>query len=725
MSKLPFANSNSNSVKDLALKEFNAPREFFYTRVAVVMTVIAAIFLYQEVFAILHKNISNQQWWRFLQNLLFGLLFFVLIYGNLVYQLARGGYLRRLQRHLEVTPADKESFCFPEEAPPPATILIPSFKEEPHIVRQALYSAALQDYPAKRVVLLIDDPPQPANPDESHQLESARSLPGELQQLLDKEAVFYREAFVHFRARAESLGLPDVRQEFLVLSRLYKRAAAWFAQQASGYRIEDHTDELFVSITFTQRAKALLHRAQQVRAGCDSLGPASPSLALLQGYRYLVGLFAVEITSFERKQYVNLSHASNKAMNLNSYIGLIGGRFNRVTRSDGLHLEPASSDTADLVVPDASFIVTLDADSLLTHDYIKKLAAILVAPGNERLAVVQTPYTAVPSPRGVLERIAGATTDLQYIVHQGFTHANATYWVGANAILRKKALDDIVSLHQERGFIVSKYVQDRTVIEDTESSIDLVVRGWVLFNLPERLSYSATPADFGSLLIQRRRWANGGLIILPKLVGHLLKTPFFLGTWTEGFMRINYLISIAGTNLGLLFILTFPADDYLHVPWLPLTALPYYWLYGRDLRLTGYRFLDLFRVFALNFLLIPVNLGGVFKSMHQLVTGRQTPFCRTPKVRGRTAVPGGYVFAAYALMCICLVRACLAQLSAKWLEAGFFFGSTLVLLYGIGIFMGWRASWEDLVHALIGRLKCSCTVSEDGPHPAGCRKSLR
>ena len=36
-------------------------------------------------------------------------------------------------------------------------------------------------------------------------------------------------------------------------------------------------------------------------------------------------------------------------------------------------------------------------------------------------------------------------------------------------------------------------------------------------NYPERLSYSATPPDFGSLVVQRRRWANGGLLILPKL----------------------------------------------------------------------------------------------------------------------------------------------------------------------------------------------------------------
>ena len=53
---------------------------------------------------------------------------------------------------------------------------------------------------------------------------------------------------------------------------------------------------------------------------------------------------------------------------------------------------------------------------------------------------------------------------------------------------------------------------------DTESSVDLGLRGGTLHNDAERLSYSATPPDFGSLCIQRRRWADGGLLILPRLL---------------------------------------------------------------------------------------------------------------------------------------------------------------------------------------------------------------
>ena len=50
--------------------------------------------------------------------------------------------------------------------------------------------------------------------------------------------------------------------------------------------------------------------------------------------------------------------------------------------------------------------------------------------------------------------------------------------MGANAVIRKLALEDIVEVETDGGFEVRTYIQDRTVIEDTESSIDLGRDGW-------------------------------------------------------------------------------------------------------------------------------------------------------------------------------------------------------------------------------------------------------
>jgi cellulose synthase/poly-beta-1,6-N-acetylglucosamine synthase-like glycosyltransferase len=258
-------------------------------------------------------------------------------------------------------------------------------------------------------------------------------------------------------------------------------------------------------------------------------------------------------------------------------------------------------------------------------------------------------------------------------------------------------LHDIREEVNERGFSVPVFIQDRTVIEDTESSVDLVVRGWQLHNYPDRLAFSATPPDFGALLIQRRRWANGGLIILPKLLRHLVTHLHRPSKLVEGFFRAHYLGSIAAVNLGLLILLAVGFDQSADSWWLPLTALPYFLLYARDLRYSGYeKAADLIRVYALNLLLIPVNLGGVFKSLQQALTGRRTPFGRTPKVSGRTAAPALYLIAEFALLTFWLAGCGVEVHARHWVTASFSLANALLLVYAIHAFIGLRTSLDDI-----------------------------
>jgi cellulose synthase/poly-beta-1,6-N-acetylglucosamine synthase-like glycosyltransferase len=334
-------------------------------------------------------------------------------------------------------------------------------------------------------------------------------------------------------------------------------------------------------------------------------------------------------------------------MNLNSYIALIGGAFVRLGNGNEVRLVKAPAEMADLIVPDTDYLITLDADSILDPDYALRLVHVMERPGNERIAVVQTPYSAFPKAPGMLERIAGATTDIQYNIHQGFADHSGTYWVGANALLRMQALIDICEIKDVNGIEIKHYISDRTVIEDTESTVDLLVKGWHLHNFPERLSFSATPPDFGALLVQRRRWSNGGLIILPKLMRHLFGRPNPLEKTREGFFRIHYLVSPTLVNFGVPILLIHPFERNLHSPWMALAALPYFFFYGRDMVLIGYRPQDLFRVYSLNLMLIPVNLGGILLSVRQIVTGRRVAFQRTPKTNSQTHAPQKYVAAVY------------------------------------------------------------------------------
>lgn len=668
-------------------------REIFVTRVLLALTTAAICLAFGEISTIGVELARTRDWFGVGTQVMFALVVVALTYGFFTYGFTRVAQLKRVRDYRPASATELDE-VFDKDATPIA-VLVPSYKEEPDVVRRTLLSAALQEYPNRRVVLLIDDPYQPLEQADAVNLRAMRGLPPTLQKLFDPPAKRYTQALADFLARSASGPINPVA-EASALAQLYQDAATWIDELIDNYHITDHCDHLFVSAVL-MRCRNAHHERTILFARMADSGTLDSATAIRE-YRRLATLFRVEFTSFERKRFENLSHAVNKAMNLNSYIGLMGKSFIEVqgAKGQGMLLQEVMDRHGTLDVADATFLITLDADSVLLPDYALRLTHLMNQPGNERVAVAQTPYSAFPGAPGVLEQIAGATTDIQYLIHQGFTRFNATFWVGANALLRKAALEEICTEHEERGFRVLKYIQDRTVIEDTESSIDLADRGWTLYNYPERLAYSATPPDFGSLLIQRRRWANGGLIILPKALRYICRGPHAWRKFAEGFYRVHYLTSLAIVNLALLILLLGPFERNMHNIWLVVCSLPYMYLYASDLALNGYRWSDFLRVYALNLLLIPVHLAGVLKSLQQAATGKQTPFGRTPKVTGRTAAPGIYIVSEYGLFAVSLAMVGAAVLHSNWLSA--FFALTYVVLigYAILVFIGLSPSIEDL-----------------------------
>ncbi|MBT8159194.1 MULTISPECIES: glycosyltransferase family 2 protein [Arthrobacter] len=598
-----------------------------------------------------------------------------LTFSALMYLTARQGALTRFRNHRRVPRGELDRHFF--DYSDGVTVLIPSYAEEPEVVRGTMWSAALQEFPDLRVVLLLDDPPFPKDSDVLRRLEATRALAGQIEETLREPAMRVNAAYAAYRTlllKGEEL-VPGTEIQRLIDE--YEYAAAWLEGMAETESVEDHVDEFFVDLVLMGLARELrLVILALTAAKAQRTSPGGQRISEL--YARLTWIFNVKVTTFERKRFASLSHEANKAMNLNAYLSLMGGRWLREETADGTVLRPTAAlaeaaavgdavVTADsagsgadvdfLDVPDTTYVLTLDADSLLLRDYCLRLVHLLESPGNENVAVTQTPYSSFRGAPTRIERIAGATTDIQHIQHQGMTSYGATFWVGANAVIRKQALEDIVEISTVGGFEVRTYIQDRTVIEDTESSVDLGKHGWTLVNYPERLSYSATPPDFGSLVVQRRRWANGGLLILPKLVEQVRKRrgtdrPLLL---REVLLRVNYMASITWASFGLLFLLAYPYDSRLLSPLVFLAALPYFLAMGSDLRDCGHRFSDIFRIYGFNLVLLPVNLAGVLKSLQQALTGDKIPFVRTPKVKDRTAAPALYVLAPYLIVAFSLL----------------------------------------------------------------------
>lgn len=672
----------------LHIPSFTPGTEIKLSWLGITITLLASTFVIYDVAGILKADLSAHAWPTLFSHLALTLIILSLIYGGLVYQVSRLSYLQRLCAH---RPSSRERLETIYDKPAPSlTFLIPSYKEERSVVFMTMMSAALQEYPNRRIALLIDDPPFPGSNKDAADLNRMRALPAEIHSLLEQQNARFQRELQCFQLRKAEAAV-SLEKELAHLAHLYEDAADWISTQTKGYQPDNPAEHVYLFKILHQYRVLHLQRVRQLR-DC-----ANTSITHLEReYNRLATLFNVEISCFERKRYENLSHEPNKAMNLNSYIGLMGKCFRERREGAKNFLEETTREDAALQIPAADYLITLDADSVLLPDYASRLIEIMEQPRNASLAVAQTPYSAYPNPACTLERIAGATTDIQYIIHQGFTGHSGTYWVGANALIRRKALDDIAEQDTERGYPIQRFIQDRTVIEDTESSIDLVDRGWSLLNYPERLAYSATPPDFGSLLIQRRRWANGGLIILPKLLRYLGRRDNGPSKFMEGFLRIHYLVSIAAVNVGLLVLLAIPLTDAIQSAWLPLTAAPYFWLYRRDLLHLGYKGGDIVRVYALNLLLIPVNLGGVIKSIQQAMLRTKVPFVRTPKVDGRTAAPALYLMLEYLLVAHWLVGAGVDIFNDRWSHGLFAAANAALLFYAVYYFIGLRESREDL-----------------------------
>ena len=573
---------------------------------------------------------------------------------------------------------------------PHVTVLIPSYCEEPRVIRMTLLSAALAVYPSRNIVVLLDDP-----------VGRTTSVDNSLQ-AIDTVRAALTTPLARFRAEhrlwLQRRDAPSVAYEAETerLRQNYLWLAAWL--ETHGRQILGEQRPAFAHIDQFFATSVLDPLVDHYRAEAAALARIASAADLDAGFGRLATAFCPQITSFQRKQFENLSHVANKAMNLNTYIGLMGGSYRRRSRLKQLYLKAETGARPDLVVTAPDYVLTLDADSMIRPNYIDDMVAILE--GDRALAVAQTPYLAFPGATMAVERFAGATTDIQYLVHQGSTAFNASYWVGANALIRYRALQQIRKTEVQDGKTVSVFIQDRTVIEDTGSTIDLLAKGWGVYNHYAPLAYSATPSDFGALCIQRKRWCNGGLIIVGDVLRALIKAPSGSFNPASLVLRLYYLLSPLIGNLSLFLLMVRSRPDLGVTLTMVAAIVPYFLLYSLDLRKMGYRLRDVFPVTALNLLLLPVAFAGILESLVQMITGRKTSFARTPKVEGRTGIPGIYVIFYMLLL------GHMAGFILQGLLTGDYWvivtplANSLLILYGLFRFIGPRNAVTDTMNSL-------------------------
>lgn len=215
----------------------------------------------------------------------------------LAYLACRLGYFYRARGHRRVPRAALDEFF--SHTDPTVTVLVPSYKEDRRVIRTTLLSAALQEYPHLRIVLLIDDPPDPLGEADRASLAAARALPGQIQELLAEPAGRFARALDAFEARPGGSGRH--REDLEELAGNYEWAVQWLEQQSAAEEILDHADRFFVQEVLGGLAADFTLMATALRAAAADGAVLGPE-RLRQLYRRLVWSFRAELSSFERKR---------------------------------------------------------------------------------------------------------------------------------------------------------------------------------------------------------------------------------------------------------------------------------------------------------------------------------------------------------------------------------------------------------------------------------------
>jgi hypothetical protein len=166
-------------------------------------------------------------------------------------------------------------------------------------------------------------------------------------------------------------------------------------------------------------------------------------------------------------------------------------------------------------------------------------------------------------------------------------------------------------------------------------------------------------------------------------------------------LRFNYMASISWASLGLVFLLVFPFDSKLLSPILLAAAAPYFLAMSSDLHRLGYKRTDVFRIYAFNLVLLPVNLAGTLKSLQQAAAKSKIAFARTPKVKDRTAVPALYILAACGIAVFAFVTLANDIQSQNWSNAVFAAFNGSLTTYAIVAFLGVRNSIVDVFLGMV------------------------
>lgn len=280
----------------------------------------------------------------------------------------------------------------------------------------------------------------------------------------------------------------------------------------------------------------------------------------------------------------------------------------------------------EATAPDAEIIGIIDADYVVTPDWLKDLVPAFADP---RVGLVQAPQDHRDHDRSLMHHVMnGEYAGFFDIGMVERNESNAIIVHGTMCLIRRAAMDAAGGWSSD------------TICEDSDLGLAIIEHGWLTHYTNRRYGHGLLPDTFEAFKKQRHRWAYGGFQIIKKHWRRFLPGGSRLTPEQRRDFALGWLNWLGAESLGVVVAL-------LNLLWVPVVAFAGIAIPDKILTLPimAAFVISLMHFLVLYRLRVPVRIGQLFGAMIaamsvQLTVARAVgnglikdhlPFARTSK----------------------------------------------------------------------------------------------
>lgn len=602
---------------------------------------------------------------------------------TILFYLTRFKHLSMKTSFEEASEAEEKALRLSPDQPYVISV-VPTYMEDPELLKRTLYSICLQNYSNMSVVLLLGND---YYSNDSNVIDNTRKM---------RQVVFNIKRDIinqkkNIKKQLSKL-TPVIRKgtslsaaDFNQMGSIYLEVSSFFISKAREVKVCEvkyPIDNYLIKNTFILRYRYFKRQSIKCFNAAKHL---SCCINPKDAYNELNSLFNISLEIFMRTKYENLEQEKTKAGNLTAYSSIIGGTWCRKKQSKGRFvLEPSHKGKH---IREPLYFASIDSDTILKPDYIVRKVAFLERKENQGIGLIQSPYV-MPTPEETPAASASGVLSYWFLpVSVGLSAYKSAYWLGFNCVMRFEAVKKI------KNFL------SNTIIEDTHSSIKLKRVGYGIVTSPEEQCITFSPYDLNGVKTQRIRWASGGFKIAKELMsGFIRKEPGFK-TFTEKILVLNYVLGLNLLPIALTSLMFLESPFYKYfflVETIPffLYILSYVCLLRS---FTNYKLRHLIDGLSISIFTNLYHLAGTYNSLKSLIFDEKVRFFNSTRKSKNicNSKLGDLEFFGITIMVTWLgIRLINQLLNHKYFDL-FPLYHILLALYGVVRFTGYKIKAAD------------------------------